>query len=499
MTKIHYSAASPGAGKTHYALNRMATTIGKYLYAVDRREVIDGLSLTGKVIGGSRLKALQDISAAAGKSPVIKSVQTPRETEIVESKNNVRAIVERAPSLYRDHEHVILVITHEAMKAANLEFFIGWELIIDETPVVFESQVAHTPATADFFEAQYKLERLTVDRSIVHLRHDAIGYSAIRGDDFLSGLANFHRRVAGKYSVVVDVESWDQLRTPKRYLTWWTLWLPNELTAFCKISVLANAFDRSVTAKIWQAIMPDLEFIPFTIPTHRQFKQRSMQINYFAQAHRAGSYFFQGSQGQDCLGKVNEWMAGNAPKDIIWTCNESIRPKFDITGISLTPKQAGSNAYQGHSAAAMFYTAKVSPVEMPILECLGVDARDIERSRELEDIYQFICRIAVRDPESTVPLQVFVYDAYQAAYLCDAFNALTYVDASVNLVEIGISDIVRASTGRKAIHSTNETPAEMRARKAAAKKRYRDVKRKNAIEAGTYTKPGRPRVMPSLH
>ena len=62
--------------------------------------------------------------------------------------------------------------------------------------------------------------------------------------------------------------------------------------------------------------------------------------------------------------------------------------------------------------------------------------------REFETIYQFITRTSVRDHASASPVQVYVYDHAQAAYLAEMLSGAGYVDVVLNPVDLGFLNAV---------------------------------------------------------
>jgi hypothetical protein len=64
--EINYCSARCGAGKTIYALNLMTSQEWRWLYVVDRRDVID-----------DRIEALEIAARRNSTSPFIRAIHTP--------------------------------------------------------------------------------------------------------------------------------------------------------------------------------------------------------------------------------------------------------------------------------------------------------------------------------------------------------------------------------------------------------------------------------------
>lgn len=101
MQTIYYSGAACGAGKTKWAVKHMGRTPGRYIYAVDRTEefsVRQSLIINNGIQSGASV-TVRSLSSEAGN---VVSRDFP-------------LMIERCS----DEEHIVLIITHEAMKRVD--------------------------------------------------------------------------------------------------------------------------------------------------------------------------------------------------------------------------------------------------------------------------------------------------------------------------------------------------------------------------------------------
>ncbi|MEP9398533.1 hypothetical protein [Mesorhizobium sp. KR2-14] len=141
MIKVKVLTGMPGSGKTRKMIGDIATRKGRYVFATSRIDLIN-----------ERIDDLRRQAAAAGTSPTIRVIHG--ETG---SRLPVPVEIADAPHLYQHEEHVVVLITHEGMMAANLDGFVGWHIFIDETPAAVTSNTFAVPATATYLEAAYDL------------------------------------------------------------------------------------------------------------------------------------------------------------------------------------------------------------------------------------------------------------------------------------------------------------------------------------------------------
>ena len=124
---IEYSGALCSAGKTEFACQLMASTPGQYLFAVDRREVIE-----------TRIKRIEEKALAEGTYPVIQAIFSKSEGRFEGGTENVRqASAGAADQRHRYAPHVIVICTHEGLLSSDLSTYQGWTLIIDENPNIW--------------------------------------------------------------------------------------------------------------------------------------------------------------------------------------------------------------------------------------------------------------------------------------------------------------------------------------------------------------------------
>src|SRR5215207_2691748 len=114
----------------------MASTPGQYLFAVDRREVID-----------IRIRRIEVKASAEGTYPVIQAIFSKSEGKFEGGTENVRQALREQPTKDHNAPHVIIICTHEGLLSSDLSTYQGWTLFIDENPNLWtfdEIRAEHT-------------------------------------------------------------------------------------------------------------------------------------------------------------------------------------------------------------------------------------------------------------------------------------------------------------------------------------------------------------------
>ena len=143
---IYYSSARCGAGKTHWAIKLLAEQRVQAILAVDRKEVAEG-----------RAGAIRDAGETVGLHPHVEIIVSDDGGDAAAWRGSVARRITDAAAAHAGNQHVVLIITHAGLRLADLSRFIGWTLIIDEVPSVFEHMVEDTGAMLTWLEANYEL------------------------------------------------------------------------------------------------------------------------------------------------------------------------------------------------------------------------------------------------------------------------------------------------------------------------------------------------------
>ena len=492
--QILYTDARCGDGKTYRAIEAMVETQGRYVFVVDRRSMLE-----------TRVQELRSRALNWGTNPEIVTLSSTVGDARVQQQSVTARITTFPNTVPHYMKHIILLITHEGMKQSDLSLYVGWKIIIDEVPGIFEMTSVKTPAMKSFFEANYILDPISSSWSQVKPRKNCqVTLAAIRQDDTLINWAQWHKRVVSRQGVVTDLLSWSDMEEVVERWSWWSLWSPRELEVFDCVTILANAFLETITYGLTRHFWPDIEFVSLPSAHGRTWAPREVEIHYFAH-HSAGSYFWSTAEGERCLNAWGEHIASlyplGADRQHLWTCNASIASKVHgsrIGGDHPSPRVAGSNQWSRVHHASMAYSAKPSNDEIGVLKHFGIDFAQVQRSREYEDIIQFALRTSLRDAKSSEPVVINLYDVGQAEFLA-AFLRRNYgFDAEMSYVDIGIGEVVKPKRGRRNIEETSAEReiryADQRKQELLKRKVKREADKAARIAAGNYRPRGRPTV-----
>jgi hypothetical protein len=473
----------------------MAEHVGLWVYAVDRRDEVP-----------ARERMIRDFADAAGTVPVICRAYSTGMGPI-----RVHQLIADAATKYAGREHVILVVMHEGLKMSDLGGFTGWKLIIDEIPDVWDSGSVCSPSLYRQLEACYRLEepkkkpkdKTKMGWSKVVMLPDAPSVADLIKDHTMAPWVLFHRRVKSRQGVHVSLKNWSDSVDGEAW-QWYSIWNPSELAAFDDVWIVGNCFTQTVTYKLLKHFFGgQIDFVPFKVGGGVTFVRRKLTIRYFTSSHRAAAGLFQSPEGQDCIRRWAKWVHDHSQDQRHYWCantKNANQLRYYLPGDPCSSKIAGSNAFQDYHLCSILYSAKPNPTQDKPLRQFGITDDDIQRSREYEDLIQIAFRSSLRLPQSTVPVEVRVYDMQQAEFLRDYLLGAGF-DLDIDLIyeDIGINHIVRGKGGHpdptKGMSEIEVTQFVDQKKKTAAQKAQerRDLKKAEMIAAGTYKPVGRPR------
>jgi len=456
---IYYSNAFCGAGKTEWAVKLMGKTPGRYIYAVDRTEEFN-----------DRTKRIVSKAIEAGVSVPIHSLSSKAGNSV---SQDFPFVIER----YSHEDHVVVIITHEAMKIVDHSVVegLGWSIIVDEDPKIWSSASFDLGASSPFWLANYTLEPFTTGYSTIHAKADAPSWRALMADDLTRPMAAFHNRIK-RNGAIVNLEAWEELERRQR-LTYYALWDVTELAVYDRAVILANSFDSLITFRLIRSLSPSVSLQPIAIVPDQVWQGRDLTINYMAEDHCAGSTFFETTEaGRLAVEEWSKWIRLNVQaKDHYWAANKK-RGDLKLPGQQVSPKIAGSNEYRNLTQCSILYSAKANDAENALFAALSngrIDRDAVRRDREFEDLIQIVFRSSLRLSDDTRSVMVTVYDKEQATFLADYFKAAGFpFRTNLEFIDLGLTR-QKEKPGRKADplkppKTAAQRAADYRARKAAA-------------------------------
>lgn len=479
--KVYYDDSPTGVGKTTRAITTLCRQPCKALFITERKNAFD--ELEGE---------MRRVAAHMGTRPLIRRVHSdPRNRG-----SSVVKEIEALPDRYAGCSHLIVIATHAALLRSDFSDFTGWRIVIDEVPAFLDFEEKRTHLDASFFERHYALEQVVGRWHAITLTEvgHTITAADIRADQSHAHLGVFHARVieasrpGAKRVVLSNLAEWQEMADRKVQWCWASVFSLRELAAFDRVELLGNRLRSDIGSILadwleveeveWEALPP--------LTSARRFEHRSLTIHYFFD-RPASKSLFGTEQGKAALAAIGQYLASVLPKaHSIWTANDTADPGAPTPkallglpeGDYLTPRQAGTNRHMGVSHAAAIYSAKPSSNLRGLLTALALDPVIWTRSVEFETILQFVTRTSVRDPANCTPIDLWVFDSEQAAYLKHYFDALPYVVATISHVPLGLELPPPAKGGAPVLVFTPEQQAQ---RQAA--RRERDAERKRRKRA----------------
>lgn len=435
MLQVNVYRGPPSGGKTVELIREMATSPGRYIFALPRLELI-----------AEKQADLERAAQRAGTQPVLRAIHYK-----AVKKTRVARAIDDARRDYENAQHVVLLITHEGLMGADMSEFRGWRVRIDENPGSVSNGSFKAPASSGTLAEIFEIEPGSSGWPILRVNKNAPTTASIRQDGMTKSLADIHKRAASPQGVLVDVADWDDLRDSGRRLNWLSVWTPLALEECEDVVIAAAGFFTGIGHLVAEKLFPGKIEYSERVFAPSGWSPRQFKIHYFTAGHRGSTAFWEKPEGKDCLVAVSRHLEG---VDLgYWSCNEAIDLAFHgrLKGVKVSPKVEGTNALMTHRSCALIYSSKSLPQDEVLIKAIGLTKEQIERAREIEDVGQFIMRGAVRDPAFSGDYDIYLYDQHQADALAEYLEENGLGDAElIPLEEAGIMDVERERKRRTA-------------------------------------------------
>ncbi len=475
-------SSPPGGGKSQTLIEEMATTPSVYLFVLPRIALIE-----------EQIRWIQSIAEAAGRSPSI----VPIHSGVPGVKCGVvRALEDAVDGVVAPH--TVIVTTHAAAMGLHPSTVEGLHVRWDENPEA--ATISGSIGLATSWPAMRERYNLTPGGEpnwfVVTPRPgvEPLSLGQIRGDVGGSKLTEFLRLAGSRSRVVeIDIAAWEDAGVPGAPpVEWRSIWSLAALRPAASVKVAAAGYPGSLADHAVRRVGGvNVEIVHVGGP---RTGQPQIRIHYYAM-HPGSTGWWAKKEGRSCLVAISRHLEAIS-FDGYWGSNSDIVTYFTcrVGGDECSPKLAGTNSLRHHTSCALIYSAKATPDDEAVIKALGLRREDIQAAREDEDVFQFVCRGAIRDPSYSGHYDVYVYDQGQAERLQARLSASGYTDVSTTAVtEAGILNVDRprsALTKKPTATPTMETAAERGSRRKAQdaerKRASRQADRHTKIANGTY-------------
>lgn len=475
-----------GAGKTYNALKCAIRSGGRWLIAVERIQSIEELA---------------DIAECLRRQFSIKAKVVPISSapkrSVQKRGDSVRIQVEALPEQYAAG-NVIVLVTYEAILKCDFRNFTDWHFVCDEVPSILHIEKMRTKLDRAFFEKHYELQPIHGDWSLIKPTPDG---ASLTGSDFTQ--CDSHRRLRKLHETIIgydddrtpqaplcNLSKWSDMESDSVSWVWWSQFSFAHLSSFNSLTVLASRFFDSFAYRIAQRWNPEIDWVHAPPLPVRAFESRSVSVNYFSKKQVATKSFFETATGQKQLSMIGEHVAeATRSLNLIWSANASVKAPLEVSlskSNYYMPRQAGTSVLMENDTALMIYAAKPSNDVRNVLDAIGASTADWIKTVEHETILQFVTRTSVRDPGSTQPVRIYVYDEKQAAAVTKFFQQQSHTDVDMVFIDLELPS--RSSKlGRPKIE---RTPAEAKIAKVnRQKKRAKQQRARRARSKLTEAKP----------
>ncbi len=485
--KVTVIRGVPGSQKTRTMLREILEVPGQYLVASPR------IGLINEMMDFLRSEACQrdvpcpDLRAAHGE---------------IKGRGNVQRQINDVAAELADAEHAVVLVTHEGLRTSDLTSFAGWHARIDEVPDSVASHSFSAAAAYRYLEALFDLDPVEDGKWWrVVPREGTPSTGQLMKDTVMQPLAAFHKQVCSGQGVLVDISDWNNAKGGRK-IRWWSLWTPLALEKFASVKMTAASFETSLCYRACAHWFSErLTFAYETIGHDIPRSSPQVRIHFFTQGHKGSTAFWNGEQGSRCLNRVARYL-DTVPEIGFWSGNESVRAylRHWVKGEMVLPKLAGTNTLIDQTSCALVYSNKAQDADAAILDVFDLTRAEIEQARELEDLFQFVMRGAIRRPDFGGEYNVYLYDRTQALALEQYLRKHRITDdvTLVGIHEAGILDEADLSLrkGRGGEVDSLSEAERTDAKKAKAKerqRRHREGKKQAESLAGIpKRRPGRP-------
>lgn len=461
-------AGVPGCGKSTKMLNDAAETPGRYLFC------------------------LPTIKLISEQAAVFRALNPRAQCLPIHSETGARSTVERqiadCGSQSADGDHIAVFVTHEAMMQSDLATLTGWHARIDEPPnAIMCGQISIAESVAAF-ENRFDLAPFGGGWSKLVPKRGKEPWTKIAKDTLWRSLGDLLNLAHRPQGVLIQLDNWSRA-TNDVPVSWFSLWTPLQMSAFDSIVIAGASFLSSTAYGVMASTYPsELDFRVENIGSARS-GHPCVRIGYFTDRHSGSTTYWSTSEGRKCLVDIERWLSANVPDLGYWSGNEQVRNSFEhrVPGSMTSPKVAGINGYRDRKSCAMFYSSKPLPVDVTLKTVFELTDDDILLGREVEDMFQFAFRGAIRNRDYAGPYDIYLYSRDQAERLRARMeeNGLTDVEI-VAIPEAGIMDILRPESKAKPMLTQAEAEAKAQRKREANARRNQELRdRKKALRDAT--------------
>ena len=456
---VEVLSGPPGCGKSETMLVDAANRPGHYLFAFLTTELAD--------------EQAQRFSLLAPKATL----------SVIHSKRGRGAVggrLTQARAESGNQHHAVVFVTHEALVTHDLSHFQGWHLRIDECPNVTASGHLRLAHSAAHYQSAFKLEPVEAGWSLVKPAGPRASWKEIADDTMGKTIKDFHAWADRPADLLLNLDSFTGADI-KKQVQWVAIWQLGQLEAFSSVTIAASTFIGSIAHRVWANLhQTSVEFRENRLGVTRA-AQPQINLSYFTEGHEGSTVYWEGD-GHACIVAVEEWLKHNRPDLGFWSSNGSIKNDFldRIKGKAEQPKLAGLNRLRNKTSCAMIYSSKSVPGDAPIIDMFDVRKEEIQASREDEDIFQFVCRGAIRDPNYGGQYDAYLYSRSQAERLATKLIAAGYHDVTcTGIASAGIMSVQRLSPGARAAAGNLAAKAARAKQQSARRSRVYRLRKKD--------------------
>jgi hypothetical protein len=413
--------------------------------------------------------------------------------EAIHSRSGARASVERRVDdllRYPADAHVVALVTHEALMNIDLSNFTGWHARIDEPPHAVKSGVIDIADSVAYFRSRFELDPISGTEWSTLKSTAHMSWRTHAKDTLAGKLTNFRKLAENPHGLFVKLTSWADAVT--RPVDWFSAWTPLALRAFESVVVAGAGYGTSIGYRVAQEwFSGQIEFEAAQMAYVRT-GQPTVSIHYFASKHQGSTTFWESDAGKSCLVKVCKWFEDSRREVGFWSGNSVVRTIFHdrIGGERTLPKVAGINALRDHTSCAILYSSKAIPDDRVLEPLFPIGEDEIRRAREDEDIFQFVYRGSIRNPEYAGPYSIYLYSLDQAQRLANRLRESGLHQVEVVAVhDAGLMEHERESIGRG---PTALTPEQRLARQARKRDKTRSRVQKHRARKRSAIPPDAP-------
>lgn len=429
--KIHYLSSLTGSGKSEHIIEKISFSNEKYLVVTPNRELCDEIF--------NRIVHKRDDFEPDKDAMVIHQITHDSPSKVLKQAiegnigDNLRILVTT--------QAAFLLMINRTVDVSE------WNLILDEEmPVFVEHEINVTKNTKSILENTLDFQKTEDGFYNIGLQSPMFGMNLTSGvikDSFLNNKpfrSLVENILSDKYDTKVSEESlefFDSIALDeggKKFSKFYAISIMRKeiLFKFKSILVLCSFFERTITYKLLKHM--GCELVPYNyVPSLKEHTNtENINIHYFFDMNWSTTL----RKTKINKKKSVEELVYERIKALVgqhkFLYNANVNFRQTIKGGTLAASTHGINKYKTYTEMVFMPSLNATSATVKLLSKFGMKRSEIDFARNVLTAYQFASRGAIRDPNNTQVVNLYVMDKRTAKFLKSVFKHANVVNHSMD-------------------------------------------------------------------